>query len=216
MKYLCLSFDDGPNLGNDTTMNDMLDILEANNIPASFFLIGNKINEENKKVILRAVNMGCDIQNHSWTHPAMAEMSVEQIKEEYEKCDAAIEETIGKKAEFFRPPYISVGAQMYDAIKVPFICGRGCMDWDNNYDANYRHDEMLKMADNGTIFLLHVSEGNNYTLEAVKRIIPELKEQGYEFVNLPDLYKKCGVNPEIKQSLWSIAKNNEKENYWPR
>ena len=78
-KYLCLSFDDGPNLGDDKTMNNMLDYLEAEKIPASFFLIGNKINEENKKVILRALSLGCDIQNHSWAHPAMAEMSEEAV-----------------------------------------------------------------------------------------------------------------------------------------
>ena len=44
-KYLCLSFDDGPNLGDDHTMEKMLDLLEKFNIPASFFLIGNKITE---------------------------------------------------------------------------------------------------------------------------------------------------------------------------
>ena len=33
-KYLCLSFDDGPNIRNDTTMNDMLDYLESEKIPA--------------------------------------------------------------------------------------------------------------------------------------------------------------------------------------
>ena len=66
-KYLCLSFDDGPNnIPGDTTMNDMLDILEKYKVPGSFFLIGNKITEENKKVIRRAVELGCDIQNHSW------------------------------------------------------------------------------------------------------------------------------------------------------
>lgn len=215
-KYVCLSFDDGPNNApGDNTMNDMLDILEENQVPASFFLIGNKITEENKKIICRAFEMGCDIQNHTWTHPAMAEMAVEDIKKEYEKCDEAIVEITGKKAEFFRPPYISVGQQMYDAIKVPFICGCGCNDWDPNFDADYRYNQMMKDAGNGTIFLLHVTEGNKPTLEAVKRIIPVLKEQGYTFVNLPDLYKKCGVNPDIPNSLWSIA-NGAKGNTWPR
>ena len=83
-KYLCLSFDDGPNnRPGDTTMNDMLDILEKHNVPASFFLIGNKINQENIKIIKRAFDMGCDIQNHSWTHGFMANMSIETIEEEY-------------------------------------------------------------------------------------------------------------------------------------
>ena len=64
-KYISLTFDDGPNLGDDSTMNDMLDILEKHGVTASFFLIGNKINENNIKVIKRAFEMGCDIENHS-------------------------------------------------------------------------------------------------------------------------------------------------------
>ena len=205
-KFLCLSFDDGPNVeSGDTTMNDMLDILEEYNVPASFFLIGNKITDENKSVIQRAIKLGCDIENHSWTHPKMAELSKEEIEAEYEKCDNAILTLTGKKAQFFRPPYISVSQQMYDIIKVPFICGLGCNDWDPEYDAEYRYNQMLKDAQNGTIFLLHVMEKNSPTLQAVKRIIPELKKQGYTFVNLPDLFKNCGVNPDIPNSLWPVA-----------
>ena len=58
MKYITLSFDDGPNAN---VMSDMLDVLEFNRIPASFFLVGNKINEESAKVVRRAFKMGCDI-----------------------------------------------------------------------------------------------------------------------------------------------------------
>lgn len=213
-KFLCLSFDDGPNYDPaDSTMSDMLDILEENNVPASFFLIGNKITESNKIVISRAIKLGCDIENHSWTHPKMAELSKEEIALEYEKCDNAIFELTGKKAQFFRPPYISVGRQMYDVIKVPFICGLGCNDWDSNYDEEYRYNQMMNDARNGTIFLLHVMEGNSPTLRAVKRIIPELKNQGYTFVNLPDLFKNCNVNPDIQCSLWSVA-DKDYNNIW--
>ena len=91
-KYLCLTFDDGPNnIPGDTTMNDMLDILEKYEVPASFFLIGNKITEENKKVIRRAVELGCDIQNHSWTHSFMAQMTPEQIKDEYKNATTQLQ-----------------------------------------------------------------------------------------------------------------------------
>ncbi|MCQ2591216.1 MAG: polysaccharide deacetylase family protein [Treponema sp.] len=208
MKYLCLSFDDGPNLGDDSTMNEMLDILEKNGVPASFFLIGNKITEDNKKVIERALQMGCDIQNHSWSHPAMGGMTKEEIAEEYSKCDEVLEKIMGKKAEFFRPPYISVGPQMYDVIKVPFICGKGCNDWDNNFDAEYRYEKILEMAEDGLIFLLHVMEGNRYTLEAVEKAIPVLKGQGYEFVNLPTLFDRLNVDKNIELSLWNVVKND--------
>ncbi|MBR5645056.1 MAG: polysaccharide deacetylase family protein [Treponema sp.] len=216
MKYICLSFDDGPNiLPGDNTMEQMLDILEKHKVPASFFLIGNKITEENTKIIKRAVSLGCDIQNHSWTHPFMHELTNEQIAEEYRKCDEAIIKITGKKPEFFRPPYVDVTENMYDVIKVPFICGRGCFDWEPDKDADFRYNLMLKLADSGTIYLLHVLEGNKATLEATDRIIPVLKEQGYTFVNLPDLFEKCNIDRNINHSLWTIANNDMKSNTWP-
>lgn len=205
-KYLCLSFDDGPNLGDDKTMNNMLDYLESEKIPASFFLIGNKINEENKKVILRALSLGCDIQNHSWTHPAMAEMSEEAIREEFQKCDDAVFEITGKRPEFFRPPYISVADQMYKAIPLPFICGHGCRDWEADFPAEERLKLMVEGTKDGAIMLLHVSENNAATLEAVKKYVPMMKKEGYTFVNLPDLFRLENVNPKVEKSLWTFLK----------
>ena len=214
-KYLCLSFDDGPNIiPGDTTMNDMLDIMEKYKVPGSFFLIGNKITEENKKVIMRAVKMGCDIQNHSWTHHFMSKLTPEEIREEYKKCDDVITELTGVRPSFFRPPFVDLSQAMYDNISVPFICGRGCFDWEPDKDADFRYEHIMKAADNGTIFLLHVLEGNGATLEAVDRAIPVLKEQGYEFVNLPDLFEKCGVDPHLEKSLWTIANHHKEENIW--
>lgn len=206
-KYVCLSFDDGPNTQKgDNTMNDMLDLLEKHNIPASFFLIGNKITEENKKVIKRAFDMGCDIQNHSWTHPFMAEMTKEQIAEEYDKCDKAIIDITGVKPAFFRPPFINVGPNMYEVIKTPFICGHGVEDWVPSVGAEERAKRMLEAAKDGTIFLLHVMEGNKATLDACEEVIPKLKEQGYTFVNLPDLFRLENVDPNVPNSMWSFLK----------
>jgi len=208
MKYVSLTFDDGPNcVPSDNTMNDMLDILEKHQVVASFFLIGCKINDANKKVIKRAFDMGCDIQNHSWTHPAMAEMSVEDIQEEYAKCDKAIIEITGKKPEYFRPPYISVGPNLYEAIKVPFICGKGCQDWEAKVTAAERLQIMKDTAEDGTLFLLHVMEGNKATLEAVDELVPYLKEQGYTFVTCEEMFKiKNPVNPADGKTLWSVVK----------
>lgn len=205
-KYLCLSFDDGPNLTDPQTMTEMLDIMEKYNVPASFFIIGNKVTPENRPVIQRAIDMGCDIQNHTWTHRNMAELTAEEIAEDYQKCDDLIVELTGKKAEFFRPPYISINDTVYNTIKVPFVCGKASMDWDPNYDAEYRYQEIMKGAENGTIYLLHVMEGNDATLKAVDRAIPELKEQGYEFVNLPDLFKFTNTEPNIGESMWHVAR----------
>lgn len=193
-KYISLTFDDGPNLGNDHTMNDMLDLLEKNDVVGSFFLIGNKINDENAKVIKRAFDMGCDIENHSWTHPAMPELTKEEMIEEYEKCDQAIIKITGKKPEFFRPPYIAVNDLMHQVIPTPFIQGHGCKDWEPDVSA----EERIKMLEEGTkdgvLYLLHVMEGNINTLKALEYLIPKLKKDGYTFVTVPEMFRIKGIS----------------------
>ena len=86
-KYCSLTFDDGPNFAGDDTMDKMLDVLEKHGVVASFFLIANKITPENTAVIERAVKLGCDIENHTWSHPDMTKLTREQMIEEYKKCD---------------------------------------------------------------------------------------------------------------------------------
>ncbi len=193
-KYISLTFDDGPNLGDDHTMNDMLDLLEKNDVVGSFFLIGNKINDENAKVIKRAFDMGCDIENHSWTHLDMTKLTREEILDEYNKCDEAIIKITGKKPEFFRPPYIAVNDLMHQVIPTPFIQGHGCKDWEPDVSA----EERIKMLEEGTkdgvLYLLHVMEGNINTLKALEYLIPKLKKEGYTFVTVPEMFRIKGIS----------------------
>lgn len=204
-KYLCLSFDDGPS--DDSTMNDMLDVLEKHNVKASFFIIGNKVNADNASVVKRAVSLGCDIQNHSWTHSFMSKMTRSQIIEEYEKTDLLLEELTGRRAEFFRPPYLDVSDDVYEAVKVPFIFGKGdCKDWEVSSTKDFRFEKLISAAEDGTIYLLHVSEGNKATVDAVNEAIPVLKNMGYEFVTVPEIFKLENVNPCVPNSKWEVAK----------
>lgn len=204
-KYLCLSFDDGPS--DDSTMSDMLDVLEKHNVKASFFIIGNKVNAGNASVIKRAVYLGCDIQNHSWTHPFMSKMTRSQIVEEYEKTDLLLEELTGRRAEFFRPPYLDVSDDVYEAVKVPLIFGKGdCKDWEASSTKDFRFEKLISAAEDGTIYLLHVSEGNKATVDAVNEAIPVLKNMGYEFVTVPEIFKLEKVNPFVPSSKWEVAK----------
>ena len=93
-KYIALTFDDGP---NTTTTNEVLDVLEQYGIKGSFFLIGTNINSESEKSVKRAYDMGCDIGNHSKSHPYMNELSVDEIKAEIEYVDDYIFKITGEK-----------------------------------------------------------------------------------------------------------------------
>lgn len=194
-KLIALTFDDGP---NDITTPKVLDILEEHNIPASFFVIGQFINDETAKQMTRAISLGCEIQNHSFTHAFMTKLSAEEIAEEIRKTDELIVKYTGTMPWMFRPPYIDHNETMHQTIGHTFICGVGCDDWVPECTAQQRYDVMKAQAKDGVMFLLHDLVGNDNTVEALKMIIPELKAQGYTFVTATQLFEKKGIKPEPK------------------
>ena len=197
---ISLTFDDGPNL--DVT-SQILDLLELHKIPASFFLIGNNINEKSAESIRREIADGCSVECHSWSHPAFPKLSPEEMIEEIEKTNAAIEKYSDEKPMFFRPPYIALNQLMFDTIKMPFIEGRGVDDWNDSVSVETRVEGVIKNVHDGQIILLHDMSGNQKTVEALKKIIPVLKENGAEFYTVRDLFKVCGVNPNQKNKIWT-------------
>lgn len=187
---IALTFDDGP---NTTTTVEILEILEKYQVKASFFVIGDNINDESAKVMKTAYDYGHEINNHSKTHGYMTEMTEEEIKAEIEYVDGLVEKYTGEKTKFFRPPYIAVNTKVHDAIDIPFICGVGCNDWDPKVDADTRVSETLRQVKDGTIILLHDSAGNSQTVEALDRIIPQLLDEGYQFGTVSELFEAKGV-----------------------
>lgn len=192
-KKLCaLTFDDGPN--TDTTPL-VLEKLKKHGVIASFFLVGNNINEESAKVVRQAFDMGCEINNHSRTHSAMPELSAEEIRAEIEYTSSEIKRITGKEPRFFRPPYIAVSEKMYENIGLPFIAGIGAEDWLPEVTAQQRAEKILGQIKDGAVILLHDMSGNIQTVEALDIIIPELKKE-YEFVTVSELFDRAKVVPK--------------------
>ncbi len=201
VKYIALTFDDGPNA---TTTNEVIDKLEKYGIVASFFLVGNNINDESAKAVKRAYDLGCEIDNHSRTHSNMTELSAEDIKAEYDYTDGKVYEITGEHTKFFRPPYIAVHQIVFDNIDVPFIAGIGANDWEDRVTAEMRARMILKQAKDGDIILLHDAEGNSMTVEALDTIIPELQKQGYKFVTVTELFKAKGITPDMEKVYTNV------------
>lgn len=191
-KLVALSFDDGP---NDITTPKMLDLLEEFKVPASFFVIGQNINETTAKQMTRAISLGCEIQNHSLTHTFMTQISSEAVADEIKKTDELIEKYTGVRPWLFRPPFIDHNESMHQVIGHTFICGVGCEDWIPERSAKERYEILISQVKDGDIFLLHDFPGNDNTVEALRQLIPELKRQGYSFVTVTELFKKKGIVP---------------------
>ena len=189
-KVIALTFDDGP---NTSTTGEVLDLFERYGVRGTFFLIGDNINEQSAENVKRAYQMGCEIANHSKTHSYMNKMTPEEIKAEIDFTSDKIEEIIGVRPTFFRPPYIAVNQTMFDTIDMPFINGYGCTDYDAKVDAQARYEKTMAQAKDGAIILFHDAQGNFQTVQALEMIIPDLLEQGYEFVTVSELFYAKGI-----------------------
>lgn len=199
-KLVALTFDDGPNL--DTTPL-VLDKLEEHGVVATFFLIGNNINENTKPVMERQLELGCEIANHSWSHSYMNQMTAEEIMDEIEKTNNIIYEMVKITPKFFRPPYIATSPTMYEAIDLPFINGINCMDWDPSVSPEDRAKSILENVKDGDIILLHDFSGNINTVNALDDIIRGLIDDGYALVTLSKLFELKGVDPNVGNKIWT-------------
>lgn len=200
---IALTFDDGP---NTTTTKQVLEVLDKYGVKASFFVIGNNINENSAQVMKLAHDKGHEINNHSQTHSYMTKMSVEEIQAEIAYVDELVEKYTGEKTKYFRPPYIDVNTKLYDAIDIPFICGVGCDDWNANVNVETRVEKTLSQVKDGVIILLHDAEGNYQTVEAIDQIIPKLLEEGYQFATVSELFEAKGVTPHpLETKIYSYV-----------
>lgn len=98
---LQLTFDDGP---NSEWTPQILDLLNAHHVKATFFVIGQHIlGHEN--LLRRMVAYGHTIGNHSLTHRKLTDLDIVAQRVELEACSYLIEHACGVRPEMYRAPY---------------------------------------------------------------------------------------------------------------
>lgn len=186
-KKVSITFD--VNWGENNT-TEILDILDKYNVKATFFLIGNWIDdfpEEVKEIHKR----GHEIGNHSNSHPDMSKISKEKIINELSVTDTKTIKTIGESTKLFRFPS---GAYNNLSVETVNALGYHCIQWDvDSIDWRAEGEEkeynrVMKNIKPGSILLFHTD--GKYTPKTLPRIIEDLKAKGYEFVKVGDLIYK--------------------------
>lgn len=198
-KVIALTFDDGPNL---TVTNVILNKLEKYDVVATFFLEGRKVNTSTKRNMQRILDLGSEIGNHSWDHPYFTKLTTEEMKKQVDDTNKIIFDMVGVTPKFFRPPYINVNDKVHKAIEMPFIAGVGASNEGAATPEQIAEDIIAKAKD-GIIILLHDAPYAPNTPDSLDIIIPKLKEEGYVFVTVSQLFEHKGVDPNKKGQIWS-------------
>lgn len=187
-KYVALTFDDGPKRG---TTDRLLDGLKERNVQATFFLIGQQI-EDNADLVARMREEGHQVGNHTWSHQRLDGATADEAAQEVARTEAALEALLGGGKYWLRPPYGQLNEHM--EAGVPLVkWSVDPRDWESR-DVGKVTNAVLENVKPGSIILLH--DIYPTSVDAALRIVDRLEEDGYWFVTVEELLRLNGVEPE--------------------
>jgi peptidoglycan-N-acetylglucosamine deacetylase len=197
-KVIALTFDDGPDPENTPRI---LELLKQYDAKATFFLTGKKV-EKYPEIVKREQNEGHELANHTYSHTFFNNrVSLSKLKQEVLKTDEAIFKVTGQKCHLFRPPGGYYNEKLVNLAKeegytvVMWSWHQDTKDW-NSPGVNRIVKNVLGDTRNGDIVLFHdYSDGQTQTADALKIILPKLKERGYRFVTVSELLTYSKLKP---------------------
>ena len=205
MPEVALTFDDGP---NPYYTQQVLTVLQQYGIKATFFCIGRQV-AEYPWLVQQEYAAGNVIGNHTWSHPDLTKLSSDDILTQINTTSDAIQQAIGVRPTFFRPPYgvfnANVLTQANQLGLTTIIWNDEARDW-TTPGISVISSRILGLAGNGAIILLHDGGGNrSQTVAALPTIITSLRHQGYTFVTLPQMIYDLPPHPASTMAPTSIS-----------
>ncbi|GAE36413.1 delta-lactam-biosynthetic de-N-acetylase [Halalkalibacter akibai] len=187
-KELYLTFDNGYENGYT---EKVLDVLKEKEVPATFFVTGHYLDNATDLVI-RMVEEGHIVGNHSWHHPSLPDVGDGRLMNELTKVQERFTEITGvKEMKYLRPPRGQFSERtLVLSEKLGYtnvFWSMAYKDWevDKQKGGDYAYNQIMKRIHPGAIMLIHSVSSDN--AEALPRVIDEARKQGYEFKSLDDL-----------------------------
>lgn len=198
-KIIYFTFDDGP---STTVSNRILDILKAENVKATFFVVGYKINGR-ESVLKRMNDEGHSIGLHTFTHVyKQIYASEEAFVDEMNKTSMEVKRVLGREPKLIRFPSGSKGHLSKSLLEKLHtgnykiydwnLCASDGLDYNTQTSKLYRESTRKCINPNKIFLLMHCDSNNKNTCEALVPIIKYYKNLGYEFKtitpNTPEYY----------------------------
>jgi peptidoglycan-N-acetylglucosamine deacetylase len=195
VREFALTYDDGP---NDPYTLQLLEVLARHEVRATFFLIGRFVRQ--RPEIARAIRAaGHLVGNHTMTHPVLLFHSPKRVREELAGCNEAIEDALGERVRYFRPPH---GARRPDVLRAardlgltPVLWNAMGYDWKPttaeqvlaNLQRGIRRNRQRRVASN---LLLHdggqagIGQDRSHSVQATKRLLENVRPESMRFVTV--------------------------------
>lgn len=180
-KRIALTFDDGP---HPIYTPQMLELLKEEQVPATFFLLGENV-EPYGDVVKEIAKEGHLIGNHTYHHVQITSLSLEEACKEIQETSDLIEELTGTGTEYVRPPFGTWNEELEERLNlIPVMWSIDTKDW-TTQNVDWIVRKTVKHAEDHDIILMHDSYQS--TVDAVKRVIEQLEAEGFEFVTVDEI-----------------------------
>jgi peptidoglycan-N-acetylglucosamine deacetylase len=196
-KLLALSFDACPTSKDPSFAPEVVEYLEADRVPATFFVSGRWA-ETNPGHLEKLKQMSlCEIGLHGYRHPRLIDASAETIRAEIENGRTALRQMGARPAPLFRPPYLDQPPILSSVARQcgvrPITGDAGLGDPDPNRSADVMERDAIEWVQAGSIIIEHVNGRGYATLPTIRALVPLFRERGYSFVRVSELVRECGL-----------------------
>ncbi|WP_366347217.1 polysaccharide deacetylase family protein [Paenibacillus amylolyticus] len=187
-KVVAFTFDDGP---HPVYTPQVLEIFRRAGGQATFFMIGKEI-EAHPEIAAEVYRGGHEIANHTYTHPDLTKLTLEEAGEELQRAEHLVQEVTGKPARSFRPPYFGVNDDILSlaaerGYRTIGAVNGDAKDWDNP-GVEHIVEHTRSVVKPGSVLIFHDGYGDrSQTVEAVRMLVEELVGEGYRLVTVTEL-----------------------------
>jgi peptidoglycan-N-acetylglucosamine deacetylase len=183
-RRVALTFDDGP----DDMTERYLELLDELNVLATFFVIGARA-AERPDLVREYLRRGHQVAGHGYDHTRFPKLSRRALLDQCVRTDDALGFQISGRP-WVRPPHGSVDAgSLVTLVSAGYTVALWSLD-SCDYDIKSADELVARCAPDrmtpGEVVLFH--EGQQWTLDALPRIVTALHAAGYECVTMHDLF----------------------------
>lgn len=188
---VALTFDNGP----DPALTPLvLDILSQYGVKGTFMCLGKRIGEH-PLVVQRIIKEGHIIANHTWDHPDLTKLPLDEAKKQILSTERKIHQQTGLRTRLFRPPFGAMNPRIVSELLAMdykiILWSQDSLDWAGLTGPQVVANIIVPVKP-GSIILFHDDsfgkiESRLGTVQALPYAIETLRAMGYRFVTIPRL-----------------------------
>lgn len=178
---------------------DILEQLDRHDVRATFFISGEWA-EKNPDILEDITDGNHELGMLGYRYKSYLEQDIEEVRKDLVQAKEIFSKLGYEDVTLLRAPHGHFNKDVVDlAKKLNFDIVHWNVnpnDWENP-GKDVIIDEVLQETTNGDVILLHASDAVKQTSEALDTILPSLKNKGFSFTTLSQLFSQAEIETEL-------------------